>query len=272
MNTEVTTMKNPTRPLPLRSLCHFVGYELQGADGEIGKVKDFLIDDEKFVVRYLVADTGGWFSSNKVLVSPQDLIKPEEHQGQSIFEASLTKKEIEDCPPLEHDAPVSRRYELEYARHHQHHPYWTASSFWGTGYVATLPPEAIPPDGIYEREENTAEIENCHLRSLEELDGYQVIATDGESGTVEDFIVEEGSWKIRYLVVKAGGWFSKKEFLLETSLIKNIDWKEKEIAISLTKERIKMSPEFDPTTPINQAYELKLYDYYGMPHRWVDLD
>ena len=34
------------------------GLKLGARDGEIGRVKDFYFDDQNWVVRYLVADTG----------------------------------------------------------------------------------------------------------------------------------------------------------------------------------------------------------------------
>ena len=54
----------------LRSVKEMEGYAVGATDGVIGHVKDFYLDDEAWVIRYLVVDTGGWLSSRKVLVSP----------------------------------------------------------------------------------------------------------------------------------------------------------------------------------------------------------
>lgn len=49
-------------------------YKLKGKDGEIGSAKEFYFDDKYWAIRYLVADTGGWLTGRKVLISPYSLI------------------------------------------------------------------------------------------------------------------------------------------------------------------------------------------------------
>ncbi|MDA3923836.1 MAG: PRC-barrel domain-containing protein [Kiritimatiellae bacterium] len=62
---------NPTGDPTLRSMQKVRGYHIQGSDGEIGHVDDFIIDDETWAIRYLVVDTKNWWREKKVLVSPQ---------------------------------------------------------------------------------------------------------------------------------------------------------------------------------------------------------
>ena len=47
------------------------GYHIEATDGGIGHVKDFIIDDETWAIRYLEVDTRNWWPGKKVLVSPQ---------------------------------------------------------------------------------------------------------------------------------------------------------------------------------------------------------
>ena len=54
----------------LRSIKQLCGSKLAASDGEIGQVKDFYFDDQNWVVRYVVADTGSWLPGRKVLISP----------------------------------------------------------------------------------------------------------------------------------------------------------------------------------------------------------
>lgn len=37
-----------------------MGYVLHAEDGEIGRCRDFLVDDHDWTVRYVVAETGKW--------------------------------------------------------------------------------------------------------------------------------------------------------------------------------------------------------------------
>jgi hypothetical protein len=100
----------------LRSVKALTGYVLQAEDGDIGRSKDFLLDDEQWTVRYLVADTGGWLTGRRVLISPISLDRPDWAGGR--FPVRLTRKQIEAAPGLDEDAPASRRYEM------QHHAYY----------------------------------------------------------------------------------------------------------------------------------------------------
>jgi len=51
-----------------------------------------------------------------------------------------------------------------------------------------------------------------HLRSTKEVTGYQFGALDGEIGHVDDFIVDDETWAIRYLVVATKNWCLGKRF------------------------------------------------------------
>jgi hypothetical protein len=46
------------------------GYAILAIDGTIGTVSDFLFDDDSWLVRWLVVDTGTWLSGRKVLLPP----------------------------------------------------------------------------------------------------------------------------------------------------------------------------------------------------------
>ena len=84
-------------------------YRLESSDGQIGKVKEFYFDDLHWAIRYLVADTGNWLMDRQVLISPHALgavIKEDQH-----ITINLSKKQIEDSPPLSSDKPVSRQFE-----------------------------------------------------------------------------------------------------------------------------------------------------------------
>ena len=54
----------------LQSIKQLYGEKLGASDGEIGQVKDFYFDDQNWVVRYVVADTGNWLTGRQVLLSP----------------------------------------------------------------------------------------------------------------------------------------------------------------------------------------------------------
>ena len=82
------------------------GYKLHCLDGEIGKVDEFYFDDRHWTVRYLISDAGDWLTGRQVLISPHALV--EVNRDEKCISVSLTKKQIEDSPPLDSHRPVSR--------------------------------------------------------------------------------------------------------------------------------------------------------------------
>lgn len=246
----------------LRSVGELSDYVLAAEDGEIGRCRDFLFDDRHWATRYMVADTGKWLPGRKVLISILSLGDPD--WIRRLFAVKLTKKQIEQSPSLDEDAPVSRRYETEYFDYHQWSYYWAGADVWGGGPYP-LAYAATPADRKGAPEERP---EKCHLRSVREVKGYHIRAADGEIGHVEDFIVDDADWVIRYMVVNTRNWLPGRKVLITPPWVESIEWAERRVQVDLTREGVKESPEYNPSQPVNREYEVRLYDYYGRPHYW----
>jgi len=102
-----------------------------------------------------------------------------------------------------------------------------------------------------------------HLRSAETVTGYKIKARDGDIGDIEDFIIDDISWELIFLVVDTGHWFPGKKVLLSPKWIKEIKWEISNIVVNLTEHQIKNSPEYYPHQLINEVDEKIFYDYYG---------
>ncbi len=247
----------------LRDLNELKGYVLLAEDGEIGRCRYFLFDDHYWTVRYMVADTGKWLPDRKVLISPISLGSPDGKTRR--LPVKLTKNSIENSPPISADQPVSREYEKEWFKHYGWSVYWIGGGIWGpVGY----PPEIYQaPTEKQTVQEETEPLES-HLRSTDEVEGYSIHSLDGDIGQVDNFIIEDSTWTIRYMVVKTGNWLSGEKVLISPEWIELVDWADAKVTVDLTREEIENSPPYDPATPVNRDYELKLYDYYGRPKYW----
>jgi hypothetical protein len=242
-----------------------MNYVLSAKDGEIGKCKDFLFDDKHWTIRYMVADTGKWLLGNKVLISPISLGEPD--WGNRLFPVNLTKKQIEDSPSLDEHAPVSRQYEQNYSNYYYWPYYWGGEYAWGLGPY----PPATPPFRSMERVEEIEKEEDpeeTHLRSAKEVTGYHIQASDGDVGHVEDYIVQDNTWAIRYMVVDTRNWLPGRKVLIAPKWIESVDWVDRKVEVNLETKEIKNSPEYDPSLPVNREYETRLYDFYGRPVYW----
>lgn len=245
----------------LRSVKSLKGYTLAASDGEIGSSRDFLFDDRDWVVRYLVADTGGWLTGRKVLISPMALQEPD-WQSQR-FPVSMTRNEIRESPPLDAHAPVSRQYEIAYHQYYSLPFYWTGAELWGTyanpaGVVHPAPAEPQEPV-------EDLEVKEGHLRSIMEVVSYEIHANDGDTESIKDFIIDDSNWAIRFVVVDTRRWLPGGEVLIPTHHIKSVNWTDRLVHANLDVEQIKNSPPYDPSDPVNVEYENRLYDYYGRP-------
>jgi hypothetical protein len=106
------------------------------------------------------------------------------------------------------------------------------------------------------------------LRSLKELERYKVAATDGEVGSVVNFLLDDERWAIRYLVVQTGGFFGERCVLISPTSFRDVDWATQTFHLALTKDKIKNSPGVDTDQPVSRQHERDYYRYYGYPYYW----
>jgi PRC-barrel domain len=249
----------------LRSMNDLQGFTIGATDGDIGRVDAFYFDDTSFTVRHLVVDTGGWLGGRKVLISPMAL--PAIDWDGKRINAKLTKSQVERSPDIDTNQPVSRQEEITYHRYYGYPPYWAGPYLWGLGpYPVTSPGSEVRE---YERWEwGAKEHGDPHLRSSAAVIGYHIEATDGEIGHVEDFLVEDSSWAIRYMIVDTRNWWPGKKVLVSLEWIDRVEWSDATVRVGVTREQIKTSPEYDPMDPVARAYETRLHDHYGRPAYW----
>ncbi|TNF91779.1 MAG: PRC-barrel domain containing protein [Gammaproteobacteria bacterium] len=261
----------------LRSLKEITGYTLLATDDVIGHCKDFLFDDGLWVVRYMVADTGKWLTHHEVLITPSSLKEPDWSTEQ--ISVNLTHDQIEASPPLEKHAPVSREYEIAFHEYYDQAFYWLGADLreGRPDEQGVIQPIEDLPD-IEElsdedevvtaaKSEDTQDLEG-KLRSAVEVMDYMVESKDGDAGRVEDLIVDDLSWVIRYLVVDTGHWLPGKKVLVNPEWIESVTWADQKVHVDLDQQEIEKCPDYDADAPVNREYEVRLYDYHGRPRYW----
>lgn len=93
------------------------------------------------------------------------------------------------------------------------------------------------------------------LRSAADVIGYYVRATDGEIGHSEDLLINEDDWTIRYLVINTRNWWPGKNVVIAPEWLSKVDWATRHIVVDLTRDDIRSSPEYDPTTTLDRSYQ-----------------
>jgi sporulation protein YlmC with PRC-barrel domain len=238
------------------------GYTLDSLDGEIGKVKEFYFDDYHWTIRYLIADTGNWYTGRQVLISPYALVEVNKEKQNIVV--NLSKKQIENSPPLSSDKPVSRQFEEAYYGYYGWPMYWDGPYMWG------VYPDIIRDSEKWREYMQVEKTWNSHLRSTNEVKSYNIQASDGEIGHVEDFIIDDEKWAIRYLVINTHNWWPGKKVLVSPHWIERVSWSESKVFVNLSRESIKNSPEYTGASLLTRDYETSLYRHYKRQGYWVD--
>jgi hypothetical protein len=235
------------------------GYKLHSLNGEIGKAKEFYFDDQLCSIRYLVADTGNWLVGKQVLIPPQALIAV--NSNERSITINLTKKQIEDSPPLSSNKPVSRQFEKDFRIY-----YGWQNDY---NYKKTIIPYLVPDD---EDSEIIKEKKHWdpHLRSINDMIGFTIEAPDGEFGCVEDFIIDDETWSIRYLVVNTRDWWLGKRILVAPQWIEKVFMGTSKMFVSFSCQTFKQVPEYTGESMLTREYEASLFDNCDCQGYWVD--
>lgn len=247
-----------------RSIKSLTGFSIKETDGELGKVDDFYFDDSSWTIRYMVVETGSWFSEKKVLLSPS-VIKKSDWENEQ-FSVALTQDQIKNSPDIDTDKPVSRQQEEQLSAYYTWDVYWGNQPHGGSIFGA-MPSDLYASEMAAEPETANDQVPepegDKHLRSTKEIEDYKIHTTDGEIGKVVDYIIDDSNWKITYLIVETGSWLNSKKVLLSTNWITNVKWDNKIVIVNTTTDEVKDSPDFDESQPLNDDYERNLNNYYA---------
>lgn len=106
------------------------------------------------------------------------------------------------------------------------------------------------------------------LRSASEMIGYAITASDGNPGTVSDFLFDDQTWRIRWLVADTGNWLPGRKLLLPPTALGHPDPKKLAFPVRLTMRQVEESPDILSDRPVSRQDETNTYDYYGWRPYW----
>jgi hypothetical protein len=249
----------------LRRLKELEGVTLAATDGDFGSVTDVFFDDDTWTVRYIVADTGIWLG-RLVPISPISIGTPDWQNRRLPIHVS--RKEIENSPDILSRGRLTREVEVEFAAYYGYPYYWSGPGLWGwagdPGAMRSAPPPNYAPDPAALE----VDVSTTSIFSTLDVKGYHIHATDGEIGHVDDFIIEDGSWSVRYLQIDTSNWIGGKTVLMATRWVSRIDPADGKIHVDVTRDRIENAPEYDPHQQIDRTFEERLHQHYGLPAYW----
>jgi hypothetical protein len=268
-----------------RSVTDLEKYTIDATDGTIGRVKDCYFDDEAWVIRYFVIETGAWLVGREVLISPFSVGDPDDKA--KLLPVSITKDQVKHSPSIDSQKPVSRQHEMGYSAYYGYPCYWGGTGLWGesaypsamlTGLGLGLGASDIAYRKAQANNEDTADARegqrhtnvDQHLRSCEAVRGYHVHACDGDIGHVDGFLVDERTWAIRYLIVNTSNWWLGHQVLVAPAWFDEVGWVHSKLTTGLTRQDIKDAPAYDPLLSLNRDHEEGIYRHYRRRGYWHD--
>lgn len=210
---------------------HLHGVSVVASDGAAGRVVELLFDDQTWQVCDIVVETGAWWQSHEVLLSPERTERFD--WADRRLAVCGTSKEVRELPLASTHLPVARRRMLESARVIAWEAYWSNP---GDLY------EEIPGD--------------LHLRSTKMLPGIHLRGMDGSIGHLADFLIDDRTWAIRYLGIATRNWWPGRHVLIEPMWVESIDLETHQMDVSLPCERIEKCPPYNPSVPLEAEEEL----------------
>ncbi len=243
----------------LRSMDDLQDYAIRATDGDIGRVKDFYFDDERWAVRYLVVETDSWLNGREVLISPISIGQPD--WTDKVLPVSITRNQVKDSPDIDTEKPVSRQHEISYFGYYGYPVYWTGGGLWGAGAYPnpSMMGQVSAPDPARQREDDP------HLRSGNAVMHYRIEATDGDIGHVHSLLVDDETWAIRYIVLDTSNWWLGHQVLISPQCISEVRWSDERVAIDLTRQSVKDAPPYDSAARLNREQEASIYNHYERP-------
>ena len=232
------------------------GYSITADADTVGTLKDLYVDSADWQSVLFVLEAGSWFSSNRLLLRADQISSAD--TGQRLLRTALTRQAIESAPPASSVRTVSQRLE----------PDWQVAAGHGVMLVdlpgaalpSTLLEDASPAD--MERAVSSAE---RHLRSAEELRGYDIRAGSESIGKVHDLIIDPAGWSVAWLSIDTGHWLPGKLVVLRPHWATGVSWDERCIDFDLTTEQIENSPPLTSLERLQRSAEDALHAYYSLP-------
>lgn len=236
----------------LCSIKHIHNAIIAARDGDIGHVREVLFDDAHWVIRHIVVDSGGWLSGRRVLISPHAVERIDAEHKRLVV--ALTKQQIEDAPDIDTDKPVSRQHETALYDYYGYPYWWAGAGIWGAAAypmagASLAVPRPAPDDEVTrelrERQQAERDAADPRLRSSAEVSGYHIEAKDGSIGHIEDFLFDDGSWRIEHVEVDTRNWLPGRHVLIAPQWIQRIDWGDRKVHVKVSREAVKSSPPYE---------------------------
>jgi hypothetical protein len=251
------------------------GLRVLAKNTDAGKVEQFLFDDQKWAIRYIVIDVREDRKDLRKLLSPLAV----QTLSSGSLEVGVSAEQLENSPGIDTAMPVSRQMEEVLHAYYSWPCYWLYPEGYNLLGGALYPGLSVPftypgagwGDECVEIQPTESHLENTpsssHLRLTNEVIGYRAIAADNEIGQVTEILIDDKLWYLKYLVVDTGHLLPGRKVLIPFLLVTGIEWTSGSIMMNVNKRTILESPVYNQEYPVTSEYESRIYGYYFPENR-----
>lgn len=248
--------------------------KIKSVDSAFGDIRDLYFDDVSWTLRYFVVDVGTWLEGRHVLISPESLT---EYRGdENAFACTLTRQQIHDSPLFDSQKTVSRQQEESLSKHYGWTPYWvTPMAAFPLPGLYTYPVVGSSSDRWNQESEMAPTVakevaarqdldreQETHLRSFQEIKSYDLQATDGDIGELDDLLLDATGWRVTHIIVDTRKWWPGGQVVIDRALVTDISWGDTKIVVAMSREEVKKAPPFDSDQTITESFMQQLSQYY----------
>jgi hypothetical protein len=237
------------------------GFSICASDGGCGVLDECLFDDRQWIIRYAVANIGGWLMNERVLL-PAAMLNAPDREARAL-KVALTRQQVMDCSDITLDPPVSHQRPEARLTFDGHPAYWGTSIPWGLGLCPGDPVALALVHESTQQALKRAKRGDPHLRSTRALRCYGVQACDGAAGHVADFVIDDTNWTIRYVAIAYRSWRPGRTVVAPTCWVSAIDWSQSTMIVSAPCAVIQAGPAYHPSRLADPVYETWLQVAYA---------
>lgn len=266
----------------LISLRSLTGYEVHSRDGIVGFANDFLFDQKNWSIAYIVDKSSRGIGKGKEVLLASKLIKKVDLELENI-QLDVDSEQIRKSPhikvsevlnpeqhlPSEVNTVIIRSDIINNMNIARMQDYVNKKRYTKN---ATLNSEDLLHVDARLKKAMLIQQESEEVRSLQSAVrtlGFRISSRNGEHGYMQDLVVNDDDWSVKFLVINTKRNLSGKKILVSPESVDWVSWRKKHVSIDLEKEKLSGCPNFNMILPINNEQQPLLQNKYECSQFWA---
>lgn len=119
-----------------------------------------------------------------------------------------------------------------------------------------------------ERGRTYLEDEQLKLRDLSSITGFELYAKGERVGRVQDILLDDTEWGVRFLSIDASEWLPDRKVLVSVLALRDADWEEQKFTISERKQLLAEHASLGTNDEVSRRFQTDLNRRFKWPPYW----